>query len=46
MRTVVMSFLGIRNYNCGTLTKPDQFLHTFQPELNVAKQLGRKIFRP
>jgi hypothetical protein len=29
-----------------TLTKTDQFRQTFKPKLDVAKQLGREIFRP
>ena len=37
---------GIRNYNCGTLTKADQFWQTFKPKLDIAKQLGREISRP
>ena len=36
----------IPNYNCGTLEKADQFRDTFKPELDVAEQLGREIFRP
>jgi hypothetical protein len=36
----------MRNCNCGILTKADQFRQAFNPELDVAKQLGREIFRP
>jgi hypothetical protein len=37
---------GIQNINCGILAKADPFRQTFHPELDVAKQLGREIFRP
>jgi len=38
---------GIRNCNYGgTLKMADLFGQTFTPELHVAKQLGREIFRP
>jgi len=41
---------GIRNFNCigggGNYTKSDQSRQTFNPELDVATQLGREILRP
>ena len=37
---------GIRNCLCSTFTKRDQVRQMFNPELDVAKQLVREIFRP
>jgi hypothetical protein len=37
---------GIATYNDGTLKKSDQYWQAFKPELDVAKQFGREIFRP
>jgi hypothetical protein len=37
---------GILDCNCGILAKADQVRQPFKPELDVAKQLGREIFRP
>ena len=36
---------GIRNSNCGTLAKLDQFRQTFHLKLDLAKQLGHGILR-
>ena len=36
----------IRDSNSGFLTRANQFRQAFKPELDIAKQLGREIFRP